>query len=96
MRKAYKNTKESNISTIKYVIKTGPAARFNFTGTLFDFTKWIASRWNKKHPDDKIAKKDVGITPEVEKKLRRSYFLPKEEGVNIYCLNTYRPQINQS
>ena len=92
MAKTYENTKEHHIKTIRYVLKTGPAARFKFNGTLFDFTHWIASRWNKEHPDDKITRKDVGLTPEIEKKLKSVHFLPKEDdGVKMICLNTYRP-----
>ena len=92
MAKIHKNTKEHHIDTIRYVIRTGPEARFNFRGTLFDFTHWIALKWNKNNPDDTITREDVGLTSEMEKRLRCAYFLPKEDdGVEIICLNTYRP-----
>ena len=94
MSKKYTNTRQNCIDTIKYVIRNGPQARFRFDGSIYSYIRWSVSKWNKKHPDEKITKKDVGLTPELEKKLRRSVFLPKEEEENeptIYCVNTYRP-----
>ncbi len=36
-------------------------ARFNFKGSIFDFTKWIAGRWNRSNPNNLIRKSDVGF-----------------------------------
>ena len=83
MRKEHHNTRESHIKTIKYVIKRGPHARYDFKGTLLDFATWLAQKWNKKHPNEKITTKDVGLTREVEEKLRKSHFLPKEKSLTL-------------
>ena len=78
MRKKYKNTRKNLIDTMKYVIRNGPQARFKFDGSIYNYIKWSVSKWNKKHPDEKITKKDIGLTPEIEKKFKGSVFLPKE------------------
>ena len=78
MSKDYKNTRESNVSLLKYVIEKGPEARVNFRGSIFDFTRWIAGRWNTSNPDNPIKKSDVGLTPEKAEELKSQRFLPKE------------------
>ena len=83
--------KEKRIRVIKYAIKKGPEARFNFQGSVLEYAKWAAEKWNKAHPNDKITTRDVGLTVEIAKKLGDSCFLPKEKVAGLYCLNTYRP-----
>ena len=79
MSKTYANTKKSQIGVIRYAIEKGPEARFKFKGNIFAFTNWAARKWNKAHPDDKITKQEVGLTPEIAEKLHRRYFLPKKK-----------------
>ena len=92
MSKTYVNTKKNQIAVIKHAIKKGPEARFKFDGNILKFTSWVAGKWNRAHPDDKITKEDVELTLERAKELKKSFFLPKEKNSpEIYCLNTYRP-----
>ena len=83
MSKAYENTKKSQIGVIRYAIKKGPEARFRFKGSIVEYAKWAAEKWNKAHPDDKITTRDVGLTVEIAKKLSKSHFLPKKKGLEI-------------
>lgn len=84
MSKYYVNTKKSTIRRIKYAIKNGPEAKFKFKGSIYDYTHWVASKWNQAHPNDRITREDVGLTREIAEKLMNSYFLPKDKSLDVW------------